>query len=334
MSLSEYLGDVPLSQEAARRRALEWVRAKLGQTPYVAEVRLDAGVWHARIDAELPKVLFNPMTGRPHRELYYHFSNVGQLSIDAKQGDFVSKPDFWTVYNAIGTELATVQTSIEKALTRVAAEPFSRLPFGEHMHTPLQSILSWLLMQHSLSIKDIESLEVGSIEIGGTPVKLGDYVSRLEKVGLVRIDGGTALPGNELVTIFAQKKLDHEKIRDAMAFFFARGFGDIESIRQVLGPYLHLSRLVYEDSVETGERQGVSYQTLRQRMVETTYGKGKEFSLPRYLVQLSEVGLIEGGAHDADHTYQPSKKWFGAVMGEQELLAPLRNSIERDEVPS
>lgn len=317
-----YVGDQPLDEEAVREHATRWIRAKLGQTSFVDKLMKKGNQWEIDIGAEFPKVVMDSVRSKPKNALWFYFPSVARIVIDATNGDVLEKPGYWPARTRIKSELERVYSSVEMAITKVGAEPLSQLPFGEHMHSPMMDILSWLLFHHKLEFNEDES-----VEVQGSTERMSDYLDRLESVGLIRKEENVAIPGNELIEIFGSNIPDHEKIKRAMAVFFSKGFSDIESIRQVLGPYLRLGRIIYEDSVEISEINPLSYETIRIRMLETPYGRMKEFKVPRYLVQLSNVGLIDSVNIHGITAYAPNQHWFQQVQNEKTILAPVRESL-------
>lgn len=323
-TLGTYQADTPLEREAARDRAMRWIRMKLGQSPYVSSLESDDDVWRVSVSVRHPKVMFNEATGTPRHPVFYQFNDIAELQINRLTGEIEEAPDFYTVQGRIQEGIEEIHTSVERALTKAAAGPFSRLPFGEHFHTPLLDIFSWLLFNEYLDLSP-DSLD----DLFEEPSKAERYIELLADLDLVRYQTEeTVEPDNDLVEIFGSSSAaDHEKVQKALSVFFARGFEDVDSVRQVLGPYLRLSRIIFEDSLELGEVTPVPYGAVHARMTSDYQGKKKKFKIPRYLVQMEEIGIIEVTSSADQKAFRPAEKWFKAVSEEQTLLDPLKKHV-------
>jgi hypothetical protein len=131
------------------------------------------------------------------------------------------------------------------------------------MHTPLLDILSWLLVNDTINISvDFEQINEEESK------KYQQNIDILVKYGLAQVDGEIVTPGNYLIEIESRGKNYHEKLSKAISFFFEKGYEEIESINQVIGPYLTLLSICYERSFEYGKVLPQNYSEIESEFME------------------------------------------------------------------
>ena len=104
------------------------------------------------INVKYPRVFFDKNTNRPKKIRFMNFEKIGEIKIDANKGVPVEKPNYYTVRSEINERLDFIKTNVEKALVKVGADKFSKLPLSEHMHTPIEDIISYLLINDSIDL--------------------------------------------------------------------------------------------------------------------------------------------------------------------------------------
>ncbi|MBI5803547.1 hypothetical protein HY448_02580, partial [Candidatus Pacearchaeota archaeon] len=297
------------------------VREKYGNIPSVKTPELNNNLWVIPIEVKYPRILFDKITGRPKRLRFMNFEEVGKIKIDAQKGIILDKPRYYDLRAKITSKLEFIRINVQKALVKVAANKFSKLPFSEHMHTPIQDIIAYLLVNDKLDISEqLENLLEQDRE------KYMKTVEQLIEVGLVRRNGNLLIPDNDLIEIEQVGKDVSDKLSKSLSYFFATGYENIRSIQQVLGPYLIIASFIYEQSIEYGESVGVSYDDIAET-IRSNYGSQlvKQFKLPRYIVQLIDVGLIKQDSQGGNNLWLPSEDVLNSVEGESEILSPIRN---------
>ena len=315
------LANFPIDKEEAEKIAHELIRDKYGNIPSIGDIKIENDNWIILIEAKYPRVLYDIQTNRPKRVRYMNFKNIGLIKIDAHRGIIVEKPKFYDLRNEIISKLNFVRKNVEKALVKVGANKFSQLPFSEHMHTPIQDIISQLLINEKLDLK--ESLSFVNEEDKGKYLK---NIELLEKMGLVRRNELLIIPDNVLIEIESRNKNIAEKLSDVFSYFFAKGYENIDTIGQVLGPYLYISGYIYEQGVEYDEPVSVSYSAISD-ILDRSYSNSalKQIKLPRYLIQLAGVGLIDQEIVNGETFWKANLRVFDNLIKEGELINPIKS---------
>lgn len=321
MSLQRTLDDLPVKEKDAERFAYNIIRSELGNIPYLGTPELIDNEWIIPIIVRYPRIIFDDK-GKPKKTRFMQFEIDETIKINALNGELVERPRYYDMARDIELNLKKIRNTVEKALVKVGADRFSKLPFPAHMHTPITDILSWLLVNDTLNLETDLSL------IGDEREKYMQNIEVLGEIGLVRRSDSLILPGSYLVEIETREvKSTPEKLSDALTFFFEKGYYKLESVHQVLGPHLTLSAYCYEKSLEYSELVPISYSMFDGAVQDLYREEVKRIKLPRYLLQLEGVGLI------TEKTIHGSKVWYGKedifskIMGETEILEPVKNII-------
>ena len=317
------LCDMPVSEEDARKFAYDVIRSELGSIPYPGKPRLDdAGIWIVPITARYPRVLSDVARDVPEKVRFMNFEDIGEIKIDANRGELIYRPKYYEISNAIKGNLERVRTTVEMALVKVGANRFAKLPFPEHMHTPIVDILSWILINDKIDIsEDLSSIGIDDKE------KYIQNVGLLETVGLVRRSGNLIIPDNNLVEIETTYQTLPEQISHSMSFFFEKGYASIDSIKQVLGPHLTITGFCYETALEYGGLVPINYGAIDRMIADVYRQEVKRFKLPRYLIQLESVGLLEETTISGKTAWQGKEDIFDRIQGEEEILQPVRRFL-------
>lgn len=309
----------PIDKREAEKRAHVYVREKYGNLPSVGDPILEDNTWRIPIEVRYPRVLFEKGTNRPKKVRYMNFENVGELKIDANKGDLLHKPRYWDVRREIEQQLNLVQVTVQKALVKTGADRFSKLPFSEHMHTPIVDIIAYLLINDHLDLTQ-EFSQLNDKEKD----KYNNVVETLISMDLVRKSTDLLIPGNALVEIERKQEDLYLKLADALAYFFVQGYQNIQSVHQVLGPHLTISGYIYQQSVEYDDLIPVDFDEI-QKVVRYSYGTVlKQLKLPRYLIQLEEIGVIKITSIKGEDVWTPHQDLLDKVKMEEEILSPIK----------
>ncbi|MEA1895220.1 MAG: hypothetical protein U9N36_08485 [Euryarchaeota archaeon] len=118
--------------------------------------------------------------------------------------------------------------------------------------------------------------------------------------------------------------LVQETVQKALSFFFERGYEEVDSIFQVIGPHLTLSGICYERSFEYGAVIPQDYLEIESAFIETYSGAEiMRIKLPRYLVQLEAVDILESVTIAGTDSWSPNEKLFNKMCSERYVLAPI-----------
>ena len=309
----------PIDKREAEKRAHIYVREKYGNLPSVGEPILEGGTWRIPIEVRYPRVLFEKGTNRPKKVRYMNLEDIGEIRIDANKGDLLHKPRYWDVRREIEQQLNLVQVTVQKALVKTGADRFSKLPFSEHMHTPVADIIAYLLITDPLDFTQEFSLLYDRAR-----EKYNNIVETLTSMDLVRRSADLLIPGNVLVEIERKEEDLHLKLSDALAYFFVQGYQNIQSVHQVLGPHLTISGYIYQQSVEYDDLIPLEFNEI-EKAVRFSYGTPlKQLKLPRYLIQLEEIGVIEATSIKGEDVWTPEQDLLDRVRMEEEILLPIR----------
>jgi hypothetical protein len=214
---------------------------------------------------------------------------------------------------AIEDNLSSIRLAVEKALVKVGSANFSRLHFPAHMQTPITDILSWIIMKDKIDLEEVSSI------IYDDKDKYAQNIGLLIDTGLVRKVGSQILPNNPLIEIESKNKPLNETLADAITYFFSRGYG-MEGVRQVIGPHLTISAFCYEKAFEYSSIVPVTYNELEE-IVADRYGQAsKLIKIPRYLIQLEDVGLLKEKVIGNEIEWIGFEEIFSKMKSEDEIL--------------
>ena len=319
--MQRILVDMPVNEKDARKFAYDVIRSELGSTPYPGKPKLENGIWIVPIHVRYPRILSDEAGETPEKAHFMNFENIGEIKIDANKGSMIDRSSYYDVRSAIQEQLDNVRTTVEMALVKVGANRFAHLPFPEHMHTPIVDVLSWVLINDRIDV-----LEDLSVIRDVDREKYVQHINLLESTGLVRRSGNLIIPDNNLVEIERKYKKLSEKILNAMAFFFEKGYTSIDSIKQVLGPHLTITGFCYEIALEYGEVRHIDYTSIEQMIYQRYRQDVKRIKLPRYLIQLESVGLLEETKVSGKSVWRGKENIFEKIQGE-EILQPIRKFL-------
>jgi len=317
---------LPLAQEISKEEAEkivhQFIREQYGTIPSPGEPKLEEGIWKFPINANYPRILFNEYKKKPEKIRFMTFKNIGEIHL-SNEGDIISHPRYFTIRGVIKLKLDEIRTSVEKALVKVGANKFSQLTFPDHMFTPIQDILSWLLIEDTINIHDFLSNVVGD--------KKERYLQNIEllkSVSIIKQEGTLIIPGDSFVEIEMDTKLSNpQKLAASLALFYERGYENIDAIRSFLGPHLILSGFCYEESIECDSMIAIRETEFRKVISENYYDTSKLIKLPRYLLQLENIGVIQQSKKIDEISWEPNPELYEKLRGEEDLMAPIQEMI-------
>ena len=276
--------DLPLNRRAAERIAEDALLEFIGTTPTLARVRETKESFTFDLEVAFPRVITDE-TGEPQKTRFLRIGNVGEIQVDRFSAKVIQRPRYFDVQQAIRDKLGFISQTVEKALVKVAADEFSALPFPLHLHTPFVDVLCWLLTKDRLSLEEVAEAPEEPAQ------KLISALEPLRKVGLIDIEANTVVPGPILIGLEQRYRDDTPtQLAKALAHFFREGYNFLDSIRQVLGPHLALSGILYEKAVEMDKLVPLSWGEI-EKGFSRSYAADKRLKLPRYLVQLASIGV-------------------------------------------
>jgi hypothetical protein len=320
--IQNQLVDLPVDERSAEKLAYYWIRSTIGNIPHVGTPIKIGDIWSVPIHVNYPRLFKDIATERPLKLRFMRFKNIGEVKIDAIKGLIIDKPTFYQVQHKISENLTLIQKTVQKALVKVGANYFSELPFPSHMPTPLLDILSWLLVNDKINASvDFEQINEEESK------KYQQNIDLLVKYGLAEVEGDIVTPGNYLIEIESKGKNYHEKLSKAISFFFEKGYEEVESINQVIGPYLTLSSICYGRSLEYGSVLPQKYSEIESDFMES-YTEIKRIKLPRYLVQLEAVNILESKTIGGTVSWSANKNLFDKMCSERDILEPIAGLIE------
>ena len=321
MTRQARLADLPVDEEEARRLALLEVREKLGMVPTPGSPRKQDATWVVPILVRFPRAVYHEALERPERMRFMDFGEVGTVEVDIQSGEILRRTHFYEVQRRIQDKLSMIRNTVEMALAKSGAGKFARLAFAEHMHSPVVDLISWIMLNGELSIEVIERLA------GAEAPKYLGYAELLKGVGLLAFKGGVISPSSFFIEIETSNKPFNDRLTDALAFYFARGYEEINSVRQFVGPQLAVSGLVYEAALEAGSPVPVQYSLIESSLVETYGDQKKILQLPRYIAQLEGVDLLTRTQIGTEWAWRSSETAFGAFVEEKQILGPVLTLI-------
>lgn len=327
MSYQENIAKFPVDKIIAREKAHFFVKEKYGNIPSIGEPILENNVWNIPIEARYPRIRFDEITNMPKKVRYMKFDNIGFLKIDANYGTVIEKSRSWDVRTEIQRNLEFIQNNVQKALVKCGADKFSKLPFSEHMHTPVIDILSYLLINEYIDIN-----EVGESFTEKDDIKYKKIMDILLSMNLIREsdDSNRIYPGNILIEIESSDYINEEsgsrisdKLSQAMAYFFANGYEHLDSINMVLGAHLSISGYIYQQGIEYNEIVPVRTDDIFKFFRTLPNSFHKLIKIPRYLIQLDKVGIIKLESHKGEDVWLPENNIFEDVLHQERLLTPI-----------
>jgi len=289
-----------VTEEEARRKAAEAVRFNLGTYLRLkpGEFDKDDLQYQFPIVIRSPKLILEADKENAVDVRYLDPVEVGVVTVDAESME-VEHPSGKEIDDKIESYEEEINQVVQKAIVRASGTDLSHLPFPENQYAPLRDLLSELLLNDQVYLKDIKRMD--GPKDGD---KYSKYVNNLVELDLARREVGAISSGNTLITIQSSDKFrDYEtqtlqqQLNVALGLYFEHHIGDFDAIKRILGPYLALTGYYYRRSLELGELPNIKEEELR-RGIKSEYKDRREqneklFKMSRYLIQLEAVGILE-----------------------------------------
>ncbi len=305
------------------RIAFDFIRTKYGNLPYPGKPIFKENVWIVPINIRYPRILFDEIKKIPKKVRFMQEKRVGELIISPENYQIIKKPTYFELRRTILEHLESIRISVEKALVKVAAKNFSKLPLPIHMNTPIVDVLSYLLVKDSFNMKEeLERLPRDDVE------KYLNHINSLKAVGLVDIINNVVYPGDYLIQVEKMGGKLKDKLQRALTIFFSRGYEFIERIREVLGIHLVISGIFYEASIEYEEMIPFKSSTIERIILDMPqYRLEKKIKIPRYLAQLEEIDILDETTIDGETAWVGNNEIMKKIYSEPELITDIMKKI-------
>ncbi|WP_143825069.1 hypothetical protein [Natrinema ejinorense] len=309
-----------ISETEARREAEQVLAFEIGNIPHLGDAKETETEYVFPIVTTLPRVIFDEDRESPVDVKFMSSEKVGEIRIDGNSGDLKDRSHIYEIERKIRSQEQEIKKTVEKALVRSSAGRFSKLPFPEHRYTPITDLLSHLILQGPVRPEDLDAMNAADKQ------KYHDYVEMLEQVNLVRTRGDEIVADNIFIEIQAQKDTHTEMLDGALAHFFRQGADHIETIREILGPYLILSGYYYQRALEVEDgHPSITEAEFREQISQNYAGNNraqKQFKLPRYMIQLEEVEILKCD-EDRDGAWKGRSEVKEDLLRQDDLLSPI-----------
>ncbi len=288
--------ETSLTQFEALKLAKSFVTDNIGQTPVPRAPTLEKDVWVIPLDVCYPKMIFDAETHLPKTRRFLYFKELATLKVSAKTGKVLSYPDAPEMNSIIRNKLDNVRERVEEAITKVAAYNLAKVPFAAHMASPIEDIIATVILRNEFNLTALKNQSDDDQRKYGTVKDLLCEVNLLQEADNFLTRGPAFIEleqkwENEGVTNIAKQ------FEEAIGYVFSVGYMHHKTISTVLGTYLDLCGLIYENSLENDRITPILYDDLERsfQMINAS----KIMKLDRYTVQLTDVGMIDSR----------SKKW-------------------------
>lgn len=313
-----------ISEEKAEVKAEKTLRYEIGSLPHLGTPEYSDGEYVFPIKISLPRVIFDENRENPIDVRYLSEEKVGKIRVDAEEGEVVDRTTVWKVDRKIRQKRKEVDEAVQKALVKAEAEKFSLLPFPEHRYTPIQDLLSEVILSGQIVSSELDDLGIDNRE------KYEKYVETLSEVKLLRWEENRITAGDYLIEIEAQTNRPSDALDGALAHFFEQGVNNFEMIEQILGPYLILAGYYYRRSIESDQLPQISTKEFRQELRSKYTGKTREvksFKLSRYLLQLESIEILESVSDRGGREWTGKSDVLAEVLQQEEELRPISEVI-------
>lgn len=315
--------NAPIDEERAKVKAQQELAHEIGNLPYIEDVEVEDDEYVFPLHIRLPRVIFDENRKRPVEVKFMSSKRIGEIRIDPESGD-LTRTRIHDIKTNIRKQKRVIEEAVQKALIRSSARKFSKLPFPELRYTPILDVLSRLLLEGAVSEEQLEQMSAQYEK------SYRDYIESLIDVGLARMQDDHLEADDILIEIRAREPAPPAQLNAAMAHFFEEGVNDLETIHQILGPYLALAGYYYTQVLESGEMPRLTEDEFEDQMDKVYRGSDRElkkFKLAHYLIQLEQVGILESEMDTGPRTWRGTEEVWDQVLQEQELLEPVSEVI-------
>ena len=323
--------ETTVTLEEARRRAEEVVRYELGTFLRLGQGEYDRSENEFRfpITIRSPKIISDGKRKEVVDVRYFSENEVGTIAVDGHSKD-VDRPNRSTIRRRVREYENDVELAVQKALVSAAGRKFSHLPFPENQFSPLEDILSELILKGEMSLDQIEMMDKGRDN-----ERYHEYLNRLIGLDIAERDGRTITNGSVLIKIVQDVKADPKQtyqdgLNTAMGHYFEANLGEFYMIKRTLGPYLAIAGRYYQRALELQEMPVVHENELRDA-IRNEYGGAKKertlMKLSRYLIQLEGVGILQSVDQNGTRFWTGDEDTRDDLRKKKEYLAPYQTLI-------
>jgi hypothetical protein len=313
-----------VSESEAEKKAQETLAFEIGNIPHLGEAEETETEYIFPLVTTMPRVIFDESRERPVDVKFMSEDEVGEIRIDGESGEVSHRSNVYKIERNIRRQQNQIEIAVEKALVRSSATKFSRLPFPEHRYTPITDLLSHLILEGPIEPEELEEMNAADEQ------KYQDYIRMLEDVNLIRLRGETVVADDIFIEMQATEDTHPEMLNAALAHFFEVGADQIDTIREILGPYLAIAGYYYQKAIEVSDGFPSIPDAEFDEIINKRYAGNdrvqKKFKLSRYLIQLEEVGLLESDSQ-RDGSWRGKEGVKQNLLREDELLAPIADTM-------
>lgn len=286
--------DTAVEHDEARRLASERARSSYGTFVRVGEGEYNSNRNEYRFPLLLrrPRLVHESDGDGVIDVRFYSEQAFGEIVIDGKTRD-IDAPHPETVFSKIRSREEEIERAIRKALVSTSGRKFAHLPFLENQFSPLEDIISQLLLKREISVQDIREVDENR-----DPPRYQEYVNELQDVELA--DSPTAdtiTAGDRLIKIHKDNGEQFDNaLNEAMGVYFENNVDEFDMIYRTLGPYLVIAGRYYQRAIGREDLPAIHEQELRDAVASEYNGQRRVrmlFKFSRYLIQLQEVDILE-----------------------------------------
>jgi len=324
--------ETAVSMEEARRLAMEAVRFNLGTYP-----RLGKGEFEEEelqfifpVLIKSPKLILDS-SGENAKDLrYLDPIEVGEVTVDGSSKE-LEYPTKGQVKKEIRRYEQELNEAIQKALVRASGANLSHLPFPENQYSPIQDILSEVILNNEIFKEDIAMMDKYSGK-----EKYQKHIDDLIELDLLKQEeevfrSGDVLNNIQKKSAFRGHRIEghHDSLNAALGVYFEHNIGEFDMIKKTLGPYLALAGFYYRRALELDELPTIREEDLRKG-IKTHYDTGRKeqmklFKMSRYLIQLEDVGVLESVYHNGERYWVGDSSTFDRLKTAANELGPITN---------
>lgn len=285
--------DTAVTMEEARRLAVERARRSYGTFIRVdnGEYDPDANVFKFPLLISRPQII-KDSHGESVIDIRFQSQiTLGEIEIDGTSRE-IKAPHREKVLKKIRDRQDNIELAVRKALVSTSGTKFSHLPFLENQYSPLEDILSELILNRRVD----HSKMFGADEERKSRYRT--YLDGLVDIGLAEsLDEGTIKAGNRLIGILQDRGEQYDMaLNDAMGVYFENNIDEFEMINRTLGPYLIIAGRYYQRCLELNEMPTIHENELRDAIIAEYSGRRqaqKLLKFSQYLIQLQRVGVLQ-----------------------------------------
>lgn len=299
-----------ITRDQARLKAQKVLTKEVGNIPRLEEAEITEDNFKFPVVARVPKLIFDADYEEIEDVRLLSDNKIGEIVVERSSGE-VSRTRLHEMNSKIRIQKKKMKEAVDRALVKSSASKFSKLPFSEHRFTPIQDLISMVLLEKEVDLEKIEEMKEEDKE------NYYKYLEILENLRLLRVTEGRIEADDVLIGIEDEGDKLSEKLELAMSHFFEKGIEHMDVIEQILGPYLEISSAYYFRSLELGSIPEIPEEKLREQIKDsyTKYEwKKKSFKTPRYLLQLEQVGILESS--DGGKTWKGNDEVRKSIMTE------------------